>query len=138
MPRVIPDDQLNGAQVIKRSYDPPKPRVEKSDEPLKLVTSLIERLPAMIAAATRAPVVNIEAARAPEVKVTSPSVYLSAPEIKVPDVKVNVPEGKAPVVNVEPPDVHLTIRRPNKWKFDISRDEFGRMTTITAEDISKK
>jgi hypothetical protein len=137
MPRVISDDQLNGAEVIKRSYEPPpKPKAaEKKDEALKLVTQLIERLPGMIASASRAPVVNVEAPRAPDVKVSSPSVYLTTPEIKVPATTVNVPDGKAPVVNVEPPDVHLTINRPKKWKFDISRDEYGRMTTITAEAI---
>lgn len=135
MPRVISDDQLNGAEVIKRAYEPPPPKAkapEKSDESLKLVVQLIERLPGMIASASRAPVVNVEP---PDVRVSSPSVYVTAPEIKVPDVRVNVPEGKAPVVNVEPPDVHLTINRPKEWEFTVKRNEYGQITTINAKAI---
>ena len=119
MPRVFTDDQLNGAQNVVRSYEPPsKPKApQKKDEALALVTQLIERLPGMIAVASRAPVVNVQASPPPDVRVSSPSVYVTAPEVRIPPTTVNVPEGKAPVVNVEPPDVHLTINRPKKWHF---------------------
>lgn len=81
-----------------------------------------------------APVVNIPK---PEVKINSP-VYVTAPEVKVPPTTVNVPDGKAPIVNIEPAKVTLQTNRPKKWKFTFNRDEFGRITTAEAEDISKQ
>lgn len=81
-----------------------------------------------------APVVNVPK---PEVKINSP-VYVTAPEVKVPPTTVNVPDGKAPIVNIEPANVTLQTNRPNKWKFTFNRDEFGRITTAEAEDISKR
>lgn len=81
-----------------------------------------------------APVINIPK---PEIKINSP-VYVTAPDVKVPATTVNVPDQKAPIVNIEPASVTLQTNRPTKWLFDISRDEFGRMTTITCEDISPK
>jgi hypothetical protein len=138
MARVVSAELLDGARRVDRAYEPPEaPSKEgaKSDKSLALVVALIQRLPDMIASATKAPVVNIEAQKPPDIKVTSP-VYVTPPEIKIPQAPaVQIPDGKAPVVNVEPPDVHLTISRPNKWKFDISRDEYGRMTTIIAEAL---
>ena len=138
MPRVIDADQLDGATRVERGYEPPSPPpkpVSKGDETLKLLATLIERLPQMIAAGTKAPVVMMEAAKAPDVKITSP-VYVSPSEVNVPQAPaVNIPEGKAPIVNVEPPNVHLTIKRPDEWEFTIKRNEYGQMETIRAKAI---
>jgi hypothetical protein len=140
MPLTISDESLDGAPSIGRAYMPPdEPSAEpKNDEAaLRYVTDLIERLPGMIAAATRAPVVHVEAPKAPEVKINAP-VYVQPPDVKVPPTVVNVPEGKTPIVNIEPAAVTLKIHRPNKWKFDFKRDEYGRMISATCEDISEK
>jgi hypothetical protein len=99
----------------------------------------VQALSAAIIAGFRsipAPVVNVEApvvnVPKPEVKINSP-VYVTAPDVKVPATTVHVPEQKSPVVNIEPAAVTLQTNRPDKWKFTIERDEFGRMTTIYAE-----
>jgi hypothetical protein len=81
-----------------------------------------------------APVVNVPK---PEVKINSP-VYVTSPDVRVPPTTVNVPDAKAPIINIEPPSVTLQTNRPSKWKFTHSRDEYGRITTTIAEDISKK
>jgi hypothetical protein len=113
---------------------------DRSDK--KTIGDILQSMPAMIAAVVKqvmssipAPVVNVEAPKTPEVRVSSP-VYVDPPQIRIPATVVNVPDGKAPVVNVEPPEVHLTLRRPTKWKFTHNRDEYGRITTTIAEDIS--
>ena len=134
MPRVISADQLDGAKSVERAYEPPEApkEVKAPDETLRLVASLIQQLPGMIASGSKAPIIHVETPPAPDVKVTSP-VYVTAPEVKVPAATVNVPEGRAPVVNVEPPTVHLSVSRPKKWKFTVHRNDFGQITTIDAE-----
>jgi hypothetical protein len=133
MPRVITD-----GTPVEGGYEPPPPPVRRGGE-LSLGEGFVAALSQAILAGFRnmpAPVINVEApvmnVPKPEVKINSP-VYVTAPEVKVPAATVNVPEGKAPVVNIEPAAVTLQTNRPDKWKFTIERDEYGRMTTIYAE-----
>jgi hypothetical protein len=141
MPRVIID-----GTPIAPAYEPP-PRATQQREG-SLNGAFVQALSDAITQGFRnavasmpPPVVNVEAPVVnipkPEIKINSP-VYVTVPEVKIPPTTVNVPDGKAPVVNIEPAAVTLKTERPNKWLFDIKRDEFGRMTTIIAEDISGK
>lgn len=149
MARALTSDRANGATKIESGYHPPVPKPQLTDtrsaptddKVLKQILSVLERLPIMIGAAVKppvvnvpAPIVNVEAPKAPEVKINQPPVYVSAPEVKMPPMpRIEAPEQKAPIVNVEPAVVHLSTRRPDKWKFTINRNEFGQITTVDAE-----
>jgi hypothetical protein len=133
---------LKDGKPRELTYTPPPPAVSKSAPPSDggmssrvLAEAIINGFRAAIAGMP-APVVNVEApvvnVPKPEVRVNSP-VYVQPPEVKVPATTVHVPEQKSPVVNIEPAAVTLQTNRPDKWKFTIERDEFGRMTTIYAE-----
>ena len=145
MARALPKDQANGATKVERGYSPPAVRSQPSatDKLLREISTTLETLPVMIAAAIKppvvnvpAPVVNVEAAKPADVKINQAPVYVSTPEIKMPPhPTIQMPEQRAPVVNVEPPDVHLTINRPKEWIFDIKRNEYGQMMTIHAKAI---
>lgn len=136
--RVITD-----GKPIPAGYTPPEAPKPKPQQPQQgmageafaqaLAGAIVNGFRTAIASMP-APVVNIPK---PEVKINSP-VYVTAPEVKVPPTTVNVPDGKAPIVNIEPASVTLQTNRPSKWKFTHNRDEYGRITTTIAEDISNK
>jgi len=57
---------------------------------------------------------------------------------KLAEVLRNPPAAKAPVVNVSSPTVSPqitvseSVRKPQAWRFQISRDQFGRMEQVLA------
>jgi hypothetical protein len=135
--RVITD-----GKVIPSGYTPPEaPKPKTAPQQGQLGEAFAQALAGAIVngfrtaiASLPAPVVNVPR---PEVRINAP-VYVQPPEIKIPASTVNVPDGKAPIVNIEPASVTLQTNRPSKWKFTHNRDEFGRITTTIAEDISNK
>jgi len=130
--RVITD-----GKPVESAYQPPPEAPKPLPREAPLGDSFVQALSNAILAGFRnlpAPVVNVPK---PEIKINAP-VYVQPPEIKIPASTVNVPEGKTPVVNIEPASVTLQTNRPNKWKFTHNRDEYGRITTTIAEDISGK
>jgi hypothetical protein len=136
MPKILHD-----GIPVKQAYEPPPSQVSKQAPAFgsDFIRALSEAISAGFRTAMAempAPVVNVEApvvnVPKPEVKINSP-VYVQTPEVRVPATTVNVPDGKTPVVNIEPATVTLQTNRPNKWHFDIHRDELGRMTTIDVE-----
>jgi hypothetical protein len=134
MPRVISDEDFNGAAPIKRNYDAPEAAAKPAPKEAMgegfvyaLSKAIIEGFREM-----PTPIVHVEAPKAPEVKVNSP-VYVSPARIDIPQApEVVIPEGKQPIVNVEPATVNLSVSRPKAWHFKIKRNDYGQMTDIYA------
>lgn len=141
MPRVIPTSKVNGALVKIERQKSSEHGASLSGEESQLIKAILQQLPQMIASAIKTPVVHVGSPNVtvdvPKHEQKQPYVSINVPEIKIPQAPaVNVPAGKAPIVHVEAPVVNLTIRRPTKWEFTHKRDEYGRLITTIAEDIS--
>jgi hypothetical protein len=138
MPRVIPTSKVNGALIKIERQKSSEHGAGLSGEESQLIKAILQQLPQMIASAIKTPVVHVGSPNVtvdvPKHEQKQPYVSVNVPEIKIPQAPaVNVPAGKAPIVHVEAPIVNLTIKRPTKWHFAITRDKMGYMTDVDAE-----